>query len=94
MTAVTIPDGVVLLEPRDVYDKAIIGFTDDPKDHWDRTTKTVVAVYSIERVIDALMQEEGWDFEESMSWFYYNIEGSWIGEGTPTFMSEQDDDVH
>ncbi len=34
----------LLLEPREVYDTALVDVTDDPQDQWTRKEKTWVAV--------------------------------------------------
>lgn len=86
-----IPDGVLVLEPREVFDKCIVGFTTEPKDRWPRTTNTEVAVYSAQKVIEALMESESWDYEEALEWFEFNTEGAWMGERTPTFTWGNDD---
>lgn len=85
MKAVEIPNGVLLLEPREAYDKALIGFTDKPQDDWPRKTNTLVAIYSAEKCIETMMDYEGWDYEESLEWFKFNTSGAWVGEQTPTF---------
>ena len=56
----------------DGYDEAVIGICGER------------LVYSIETVIEKLMEdmneEDAWDF------FYYNIEGSYMGEHTPLWV--------
>lgn len=91
---IQIPDGVLLLEPRDTYDKALIGFTTSPQDQWlrNRNTGTLIAIYSAERCIEALMEAEGWDYEEAVEWFDSNTSNAWVGEGTPTFQWEGGED--
>lgn len=91
--SIQIPDGVLLLEPRETYDKALIGFTTTPQDHWPRETNTLVAIYSAEKCIEALMEAEGWDYDDSVEWFEFNTSGAWVGEGTPTFQSEDPEDI-
>lgn len=81
----TIPDGVMLLEPQEVYNQALVGFTDKPKDKWPRKTQTLVAVYSSKKCVELLMKTEGWDRSEALEWFHYNTSGTWAGERTPTF---------
>lgn len=91
MEPIQIPDGVLLLEPRETYDKALIGFTTSPQDQWPRKTDTLTAIYSAERCIEALMAAEGWDYDEAVEWFDFNTSGAWSGEGTPTFQYEGPD---
>ena len=88
-----IPDGVLLLEPRAVYDQALIGFTDDPQDQWPRKTRTLVAIYSVEKCLEALMEAEGWDLDEAAEWFDSNTSAAWVGEGTPTFRYDEPEDI-
>ena len=85
------PDAL-LLEPRDGFRSALVGVTRKPDDQWTRTTDTMVAVYSAERVMECLV-EDGMGEEDAMEWFYFNIEGAWLGDGTPTFISDTDDVV-
>jgi len=47
--------------------------------------RPVLAVYDIDKVIDILMQENGLSREEAVEYFEYNIQGAWVGEGTPIF---------
>ena len=85
------PDAL-LLEPREVYDEALVGVTDNPDDHWPRQTNTVVAVYSAEKCIEAIMHAtQDCDFVSAEEWFSYNTSGAWVGENTPTFVYEDDD---
>lgn len=60
----------------DGFDNALIGFT----------TKGC-AVYSINTIIGTLMQE-GMTEEDSLDHFYYNIDGSYVGEYTPIYMHD------
>mgnify|MGYP001304994751 CR=1 FL=1 len=80
----------LLLEPRLVYDSALVGITDTPKDDWPRTQKTWVAVYDTRKCLEAIM---GWmecDYSEAQDWFGYNTSGAWAGEGTPTFVGVEE----
>ena len=90
-------EGALLLEPRDVYDAALVDATNRPDDHWPRKTRMTVAVYDREKCIEALMTAEGWDYEAATEWFDFNTSGAWDGEGTPTFRSvfdqAEDDDI-
>ena len=75
----------LLLEPRDVYDKALVGVTDDPKDHWPRKARIHVAVYDAEKCIEAIMEWVECDYNAACEWFCHNTSGAWVGESTPTF---------
>jgi hypothetical protein len=59
----------------DGYNEAIIG----------ETTKGL-AVYDASIIISMLMENDGMDEEEAMEYFYYNIDGAYMGEETPIFV--------
>lgn len=81
----------LLLEPREFFDSALIGFTTGP------STRRTVAVYDRDLVKQAVMKylqlnDPEWlddpDFpvdpeEEVESWISYNTEGSDLGENSP-----------
>jgi hypothetical protein len=75
-----VPDGVMVLEPRDVYDAAIVGF---------RSRKGVlVAVYSRSKCISALQAAhapDGWTKHDAVEWFEYNVDPVWMGPGAPVY---------
>ena len=80
------PDAL-LLEPREVYDKALVGNTNTPEDHWPRTKGTWVAVYDSDLCLEAIMKSHGCEYTDALDWFCHNTSGAWNGEGTPTFRS-------
>ena len=51
-----------LLEPRDQFDKCIIGATYDNNK----------AIYDADQVIETFMLINDWDFDEAIEWFDYN----------------------
>lgn len=55
-------------------DDALIGIGQQFNDH--------VAVYDYDRIIDLLMSM-GMDSEEADEYFWYNIQGAYVGEHTP-----------
>lgn len=75
----------LLLEPRELYDRALVGITDNPQDDWDREKRVWVAEYDATLCVMALVTEEGWTWEDSSEWFSYNTSSAWLGESTPTF---------
>jgi hypothetical protein len=75
-----IDKNALLLEPRDVYDSAIIN-----------TTKEGVAVYSMEKVIECGIKEHG-TYDESLEWHDYNTFSCYMGKWTPKFVSEVEDE--
>ena len=78
------PDAL-LLEPREVYDAALIGITDEPGDHWSRPSGVHVAVYSVDLCISAIMEWMSCSHSEAVEWFSFNTSGAWAGDCTPTF---------
>jgi hypothetical protein len=71
---------VLMLEPRRVYDKALRGVTMD-KDG------LAIAVYDIDKCLDALMAAEGWDADEAWEWLNYNtIRACEYTEGAPALV--------
>lgn len=83
------PDAL-LLEPREMYDKALVGMTDEPDDHWPRTG-AMVAVYDRDLCIEVLREELG-SYDAAVEWFEYNTSGAWVGPNTPTFICHDPDD--
>ncbi len=75
----------LLLEVRADFDRAVIGWTTDAGGSWGRGAVLGVAVYSVELVLDVLIGL-GMDEESALEWFYYNIDGAYLGEHTPVFV--------
>jgi adenine-specific DNA methylase len=65
------------------YDSAMIGYV-------DAFQESVIAVYSVNKVLEALSNELGkeYDDEDVAEYFTYNIKGSYLGEFTPLFLYE------
>ena len=80
----------LLLEPRDVYDSALVDLTDSPSDRWPRKGKTWVAVYGVDECLEAIRGWLGGSREAAQDWFDFNTSGAWMGEGTPTFRWEEE----
>jgi hypothetical protein len=78
------PDALLLM-PREVYDKCLVGFTDQPNDHWPRKERVFVAVYDAQTCIEEFADAENVDLQTSVEWFEFNTSGAWVGENTPTF---------
>jgi hypothetical protein len=66
---------MVVLEPREHYDIAIIGVLDG----------TEKCVYDAERVVQITAEIHGMCYDEAMEWFDYNIAGS-KGEDYPEYV--------
>lgn len=71
---------VVLLEPGR-YDSAIVGLVSGA------AQSTPVACYDREKVIQILMEEDGMSDDDAEAYFEFNIEGAYMGEGSPMFMT-------
>jgi len=61
----------------DGYDRSIKGIG-------DRDGKPVL-LYSSDKCIQQLMEDNDWDYEESVEWFTFNTESAYMGENTPIF---------
>ena len=59
------------------YDNSIIGFTTDGR-----------VVYGYDKMVEELMQDEGWSYEEAAEWIDYNTirSLSYAGCGAPIIM--------
>ena len=81
------PDALYI-EPREYFDKAIIGTTNEPDqyyDCWARTSNINVIVYDIDLALESIMKWQRCSYDDANEWLCYNIQGAWMGEGTPTF---------
>lgn len=88
------PTEVLLLEPRQFFDEALIGTTDEPQDNWSRKVGAgMVAVYDPEKCVKAIVDWLDCSWEEAEEWYDVNTAGAWLGEGTPTFQGTVADDT-
>lgn len=62
----------------DGLDSAIVGLV-------ERFGMSPVVLYDREKCIDAFMAQ-GMSHEEAEEWMSVNVEGAWVGEGTPAFL--------
>lgn len=74
---IQVPDGTMVLEPRDTFDPAIVGVV-----HQGGVT---MAVYSREKTIDRLVDHEGLTYDDAVEHYDFNVSGS-IGVGYPVFL--------
>lgn len=85
------PDAI-LYEPRELFDRAIVGLICDPADRWEGarvdSPGTWVVVYSFHRAVSVLVAEGEGDFETASEWVSYNSMGGWYGPETPTWIDE------
>lgn len=69
------PDAVVLIG----YNKAIIGIA-------DRINLKPVLIYSIDKIIEILIDGGIENYDEAMEFYEYNIYRTFIGEDSPIFL--------
>lgn len=65
----------------DGFDEALIGTA-------RRTNGTLIAVYDREKCIEVLARDMSYD--EAEEYFEFNVEGAWLGDGTPIFIDTED----
>ena len=63
----------------DGLDGAIIGVDEN----------TMRLIYSQRKVKELLMKNDGMTDEEAHEWFEYNIQSTYVGEGTPIWCSDE-----
>ena len=61
----------------DGFDEAVIGIS---------FGACPVAVYSVQKIIDILIEDDEMDVSDAIEYFEYNIAGSYLGEKTPIFV--------
>jgi hypothetical protein len=61
------------------FDKAIVG-------HFGRCGQPTVVAYDVEKVVKVLIDKDGMSREEAEEFFSFNMEGAWMGTGTPAFV--------
>ena len=68
----------------DGFDEAVIGvvYGVEPK-----------AVYSVQKIIDILIEEDEMDIADAIEHVEYNIAGSYMGEKTPIYVYDIQEDV-
>lgn len=69
-------DGAIVLEPREVYDRAVVGVD----------YQSGRAIYDMELVVKAGMKIHA-DYEESLDWHEHNTFSSYVGSMTPIFIN-------
>lgn len=67
----------LLMEPREDFDQAVVSITTNQEGQ-------VVAVYDEIKIIDVLM-DQGMTEDEAWEYFYFNIEGAYMGKNTPVY---------
>jgi hypothetical protein len=67
----------------DGFDDAIIGIG-------SRCGQPDLLVYDVDTALDILMDRDGMDYEQAQEYFSFNVEGAWVGEGTPIWLHRID----
>ena len=67
-------EGIVFM---DGYDEALVGVC-------QRYGMPPVALYDTEKVV-AMLVAQGLTEADAMEYFYFNMEGAWVGDHTPAF---------
>jgi hypothetical protein len=61
------------------FDEAIIGL--------DTSAEIFRVVYDIDKIIEILMERDEMTEEDALEHFSYNIQGSYVGKGTPIYVN-------
>ena len=70
----------------DGFDEAIMGYA-------GRCGMNDVLLYSANKIIQILTERDGMTDEEAIEFFEYNIKGAYMGEGTPLYYDDLDEDT-
>jgi len=46
-----------------------------------------LAIYNEETCLEVLMERDGMTMEQAVDFFYFNVKGAYVGDGTPIFMT-------
>jgi hypothetical protein len=68
----------------DGFDEAVIGMA-------ERINLGPVVAYSVDKIINIMIERDGMTYEEALEFYDYNIVGSWMGEYTPVFITTNQD---
>ncbi len=63
----------------DGFDDAIIGTA-------SQFGQDTVLAYNVDKVIEILMNRDGMPYEDALEFFSFNIEGAYVGDGTPVWI--------
>jgi hypothetical protein len=70
----SLSEDALVLEPRETYDKCIIG-----------TSQNGLAIYDAEKIIEAGIELFD-DYESSLEWHDFNTFNAYLGEFTPIYL--------
>ena len=79
------------LEPEDPKTLLADGFEEALMGYGTRFTHGV-AVYSKRKCLDVLVERDEMSRDEALEYFDFNVSGSYVGEGTPVFLTLWDKD--
>jgi len=93
----TVPHAM-FIDPRSVFDRALIGIAFAPRDRWasQRESASPVAVYSYSAVVSCCLEQCGLGTadrkarEDAEEYVDENVLGAWVGPGTPAFLDDRD----
>lgn len=63
----------------DGYDDANLGYAYTPG-------RSYYVVYDADKCIELLLADSDMTTDDAWEYFEFNVEGAWVGEGTPVFM--------
>lgn len=66
----------------DGFDDAILGVTTQ------KQSGNILLVYSMSKCIEILMNRDEMTEEEALEYYYFNVEGSYMGEKTPVWVED------
>ena len=66
------------------------GFDDANIGIGSRCGQPDLLVYDIDTALDILMDRDGMSYEEAQEYFSFNVQGAWVGEGTPIWLQRID----
>jgi len=69
----------------DGFDAAIVGVA-------SRIGSADFLVYSREKCIEILMSDDEMNYDEAAEFFDFNVAGAYVGEATPAFMEEYEEE--
>jgi len=75
-------DGLLLLEPREMYDKCILGVARRFNDRFVMYDQNCV----LNAMAESMIPDGGDAWVEAVEFFEYNTVGAWVGEHTPGFL--------
>jgi len=66
----------------DGFDDAILGLAERPN-------LGPVAAYSIETMLQIMVERDGMTYEEAYEYFDFNIRCAWVGDNTPIYITTE-----